>query len=98
VTGKTKRFGKHTYDLYSEYRTKITAENGARQARKKGFARVRVVQTGKLPVRMDREDYPWAVYVDVKSLKGSINEAALKAWVHMGAPEKGVTIKRGYRV
>ena len=92
----TKRFGGHTYQLYGEYRTKTTAEHGARAARKYGFERVRIVKTGSTPAKMDREDYPYAVYADVKSLKGGFNERASKGWVHEGIPKRGEYIRKGY--
>ena len=94
----TKRFGKHTYQLYGEYRTKTGAEHGARVARNYGFERVRVIKIGATPAKFDREDYPWAVYADVKSLKGGFNERASKGWVHEGTPKRGEYIKKGYRL
>lgn len=78
---KTKRIGHHTYDLYGEYRTKNTAVFGASAARNYGFARVRVIKTGTTPARMDREDYPYAVYVDVRSLKNPEQSAYQKGGV-----------------
>lgn len=77
----TKKFGHRVYDLYAEYRTKVSAEHGARVARNKGFERVRVVKTGRTPARMDMEDYPWAVYVDVRSLNNPEQPAYQKGGV-----------------
>jgi hypothetical protein len=74
----TKKFGSHTYDLYSQHTTLSDAKKDMKKAREYGFTRVRYTKTEKLYPGIQIFYFVWA---DVKSLKNPEQPAYQKGGV-----------------
>jgi hypothetical protein len=74
---EVKRFGKHTYTLYSKTRTLTDARKEIRKAKEYGFERVKHSVTSGYPQSTNL----YSIWVDVRSLKNPEQPAYQKGGI-----------------